>query len=89
LRATDAEALGVIRERKHHMGNAEKYLTAVEASAALAEKGIHVSPRTLMDKASAHRLPAHKPNGKRRFLLSELFEHFRREGAQPVEAEAR
>jgi hypothetical protein len=63
----------------------EKFLTAEEASAALAVHGITISSRTLMDRSSAQRVPSHKINGKRRFLLSELIPHL----TQPSSHESR
>lgn len=55
----------------------EKFLTKEEASVALSEKGIPASPRTLADHASCGKVPGHKVNGRRRFLLSELLAHYR------------
>lgn len=67
------------------MAISEKFLTAAEASEALAQSGIAISPRTLLDRSSSRRVPSHKLNGKRRFLLSELSAHF----TQPEQDEAR
>ena len=58
------------------MSTQEKFITAAEASVGLAEQGITVSPRSLLDRSGAHKVPSFKINGRRCFKLSELLSHF-------------